>query len=626
MNTHKIRKIIALASFAALIIHPLCAWQPAGDKIKTKWASQINPDSVLPEYPRPQMERTDWLNLNGLWDYAIVPLNSKKPSKFDGKILVPFAVESSLSGVQKTFTNKDELWYERSFKIPESWKGKNVLLNFGAVDWKADVFINGVHVGSHTGGYTPFSFDITKFLNESDNTLTVKVWDPTDSLMRNPVGKQTMKPAGCFYTAVSGIWQTVWLEPVSQTRIDRIKTTPNLDASRFEVEVTANAPADWAEIKILDGEKVVSQTKAECGVPAFIEIDSPKLWSPDSPFIYDMQITLYKDGAPVDSVKSYAAMRKFGIMLDGKVKWMTLNNKKIYMFGPLDQGWWPDGLYTAPTDEALKFDIQKTKDWGFNMIRKHIKIEPARWYMHCDRIGMIVWQDMPSCQGYATSWVTRNFRENDAIIVDDDSAVRDAVKGARDVSRFKVVTKRDVENFRKELAEVIDTLYSFPCIGVWVPFNEAWGQFDTVRTVEFVRGMDPTRIINAASGGNYFQCGDMIDIHNYPEPKIKLLSLNYVNTMGEYGGIGMDPKEHSWSKKGWGYGSLKEPEEALNIYRKYAEMLGGMIDHGIVGAVYTQTTDVEIEVNGIMTYDREVMKFDEKELKNINRKLIEKVK
>ncbi len=613
--------ILVVASIA------FSAWKPAGNKIKTKWATQINPASVLPEYPRPQMERQQWLNLNGLWNYAIVAKDSVKPQKFDGEILVPFAVESSLSGVQKALTKDQELWYERSVTIPELWKGKNILINFGAVDWKAEVFVNGNHVGTHTGGYAPFSFDITNFLQAGENKISVKVWDPTDSSLLNPTGKQTMKPSGCHYTAVSGIWQTVWLEPVEPIHIKQLKVTPNLDCSRFEVEAKSDCKDTVLEVKIFDAGKVVAQSKSNTDKKVFVEVQNPKLWTPETPNLYNIEVSLIKDGKILDTVKSYSAMRKFSIIQEGGtrgIKWMTLNNQKIYMFGPLDQGWWPDGLYTAPTEEALVFDIIKTKDMGFNMIRKHIKVEPARWYYNCDKLGMIVWQDIPSChRKYTTPWVVSNFVEDDAKILENDTISAEMPHAP--VREFQVVKRRDVENFHKEMTEIVEALYSFPCISVWVPFNENWGQFDTINTVNIMRKLDSTRIINAASGGNYFQCGDMIDIHSYPAPRILILSRNYVNTMGEYGGLPVTTsREHLWNPeaKNWGYTAFNSPEEIIKTYEKYANILKDMISHGIVGAVYTQTTDVEIEINGLMTYDRKVVKMNEKKLREINQSLI----
>ena len=623
----KIAKI-RLFTFLAYALTAVCTifaespqWKIAGDKIKTKWADNIDVNNVLPEYPRPQMQRDLWMNLNGLWNYAIVKKGMDKPAKFDGKILVPFAVESALSGVGKALKPTEELWYERELELPETWKGKCVQLNFGAVDWKADVYVNGVAVGGHTGGYTPFSFDITKLLKDGKNTLSVRVFDPTDT-RRIPAGKQVLKPSGCRYTAVSGIWQTVWLEAVPELRIEKLKITPNLDSGRFEISATTNKDcADKVSIKVFDADKLVSEAESLPGKAAYAYVDSPKLWSPDSPFLYGLQIDLIKDGNVVDSVKSYAAMRKVSVMNIKGAKVFALNNKKIYMFGPLDQGWWPDGLYTAPSDEALAFDIEKTKQWGFNMIRKHIKVEPARWYYHCDRLGMLVWQDMPSCSGlHPTAWITRNFKNEDTQIMPDDSVYPSD-------SKYTVIRRSDVDNFRKELKEVVESLYSYPCIVTWVPFNEGWGQFDTVNTVKLLRSLDSTRPINAASGGNFFQCGDILSNHNYPAPRVKLFSLDYINAIDEYGGLGVQIENHVWkqAKDNYGYGGLRSIEEAEGLYVKYASILADMAKYGVVSAVYTQTTDVEIEVNGLMTYDRKVVKFNEDKIREANKKVIDSI-
>lgn len=374
-------------------------WQPAGDKLKTRWASEINVNNVLPEYPRPIMERDEWQNLNGLWEYAIQPMGKSKPASFDGDILVPFAVESSLSGVQKRVGEDNELWYQREFTVPSKWKNNKVLLHFGAVDWKTDVWVNGMKVGQHTGGYTPFSFDITPALSSGSNTLVVKVWDPTDQGYQ-PRGKQVNEPRGIWYTPVSGIWQTVWLEPVPETYIENLRITPDIDKNTLSVEAIASVitSTNRVEVKVKEGSRVVATGQSINNLP--VEVTMPenvKLWSPDSPHLYNLEVILWNGNKQVDKVDSYAAMRKYSMKRDdmGIVR-LQLNNKDLFHFGPLDQGWWPDGLYTAPSDEALEYDVIKTKDLGYNMIRKHVKVEPARWYTHCDRHGIIVWQDMPN--------------------------------------------------------------------------------------------------------------------------------------------------------------------------------------------------------------------------------------
>lgn len=590
--------IIAICAFACA---GFSQWKPAGDKIKTEWADKVDPQNVLPEYPRPIMERPQWLNLNGLWDYAITKKDAPLPKTFDGKILVPFAIESSLSGVGKTIKADQSLWYERKFQIPEDWKGKNVLLNFGAVDWKAEVFVNGNKIGEHTGGYTPFSFNITKNLKDGENSLAVRVWDSTGNGL--PRGKQIDKPRGIFYTSVSGIWQTVWLEPVSASHISGLKITPDLDSSSFDIKVDSDDKSATATIKVLDNGKVVAQTTAAANKTANIPVKNPKLWWPNSPFLYDLEITLSnKGGEQVDSVKSYAAMRKFSIAKHGRFGGVdfTLNNKKFFTFGPLDQGWWPDGLYTAPTDEALKFDIQRTKDLGFNSIRKHVKVEPARWYTHCDRLGMVVWQDMPSMFGEGNGWQPRGFFQGEE----------------------RTVSKKFEETYRKEWKEIMESLHSYPCIAIWVPFNEAWGQFKTKEITEWTKSMDPSRLVNSASGGNYFDCGDIVDSHDYGNPIMYIFNNQKVNVVGEYGGIGCAVDGHLWVKdKNWGYGKMRSQEE---VTKRFVELTNRFIDmtkYGCFGAIYTQTTDVEIEVNGLFTYDRKVLKVDEEKVREVNQKL-----
>ena len=590
--------IIAICAFACA---GFSQWKPAGDKIKTEWADKVDPQNVLPEYPRPIMERPQWLNLNGLWDYAITKKDAPLPKTFDGKILVPFAIESSLSGVGKTIKADQSLWYERKFQIPEDWKGKNVLLNFGAVDWKAEVFVNGNKIGEHTSGYTPFSFNITKNLKDGENSLAVRVWDSTGNGL--PRGKQIENPRGIFYTSVSGIWQTVWLEPVSASHISGLKITPDLDSSSFDIRVDSDDKSATATIKVLDNGKVVAQTTAAANKTANIPVKNPKLWWPKSPFLYDLEITLSnKGGEQVDSVKSYAAMRKFSIAKHGRFGGVdfTLNNKKFFTFGPLDQGWWPDCLYTAPTDEALKFDIQRTKDLGFNSIRKHVKVEPARWYTHCDRLGMVVWQDMPSMFGEGNGWQPRGFFQGEE----------------------RTVSKKFEETYRKEWKEIMESLHSYPCIAIWVPFNEAWGQFKTKEITEWTKSMDPSRLVNSASGGNYFDCGDIVDSHDYGNPIMYMFNNQKVNVVGEYGGIGCAVDGHLWVKdKNWGYGKMRSQEE---VTKRFVELTNRFIDmtkYGCFGAIYTQTTDVEIEVNGLFTYDRKVLKVDEEKVREVNQKL-----
>lgn len=594
------KKTLILTAAALLTtLGGMAQWQPAGDRIRTAWSEEIDPQNVLPEYPRPQMVRSEWKNLNGLWNYAIRPLG-EQPAAFDGEILVPFAVESSLSGVGERLGSKNELWYERTFEISPKWNGKRILLHFGAVDWKADVWVNGISVGSHTGGYTPFSFDITAALAKGENTLRVRVWDPTDEGYQ-PRGKQVNNPNGIWYTPVSGIWQTVWLEAVPQQYIREVRTTPDLDRKTFRVEVpVCNAqPGDLVEVTLYDGGAEVASARALNGATVELTLADPKCWSPDSPFLYDMKVALLRNGRRIDAVESYAAMRKFSTLRDknGIVR-LALNNKPLFQFGPLDQGWWPDGLYTAPTDEALAFDVIKTKELGNNMIRKHVKVEPARWYYHCDKTGMIVWQDMPNGdqgpQWQMHSYFTGEERHR--------SAESEAC-------------------YRKEWKEIIDYLYSFPSIGVWVPFNEAWGQFKGPEIAEWTKAYDPSRLVNPASGGNHYLTGDILDLHHYPQPKMTLLDTNRATVLGEYGGIGLVIPDHVWVKNrdNWGYTRFNSPKEVTDEYARYADELLRLIGCGFAAAVYTQTTDVEVEVNGLMTYDRKVVKVEEERIREINR-------
>ena len=586
----------------ALCSSTFAQWKPAGDKIKTSWGEQLDPKNVLPEYPRPIMERSDWKNLNGLWKYAITPKGTPAPAAYQGDILVPFAVESSLSGVGKMINEKEELWYQRTFDVPSAWRGKQILLHFGTVDWKAEVWVNDVKVGEHTGGFTPFYFDITSVLNKGNNDLVVKVWDPSDR-GEQPRGKQIANPHGIWYTPVTGIWQTVWLEPVATQYITNLKTTPDIDNNSVKVEVAANTTsADKVEVKVFDGKNLVAKGAALNGVP--VELAMPanaKLWSPDSPFLYNMEVTLYKDGKAIDQVKSYTAMRKYSIRKgQNGITRLQLNNKDYFQFGPLDQGWWPDGLYTAPTDEALVYDLKKTKDFGYNMVRKHVKVEPARWYTHCDQLGLIVWQDMPN-GGPSPQWQARNYFNGTEVI-------RSAASEA---------------NYRKEWKEIIDCLYSYPSIAVWVPFNEAWGQFKTPEIVAWTKEYDPSRLVNPASGGNHYTCGDILDLHHYPGPNMFLYDPRRATVLGEYGGIGLVVEGNTWvnDKKNWGYVKFNTSDEVTNEYIKYGKHLLELIRKGFSAAVYTQTTDVEGEINGLMTYDRKVIKMNEAKVREINQQI-----
>ncbi len=594
MRFHAVAAILFLS--AALTA---AAWQPVGGKMMTPWGENLDPQNVHPEYPRPQMKRADWQNLNGMWQYAITPKDSDRPAKMAGEILVPFAPQSALSGVGRSVTAADALWYERSFRVPAGWGKKRVMLNFGAVDWKAEVWVNDVKVGEHTGGYTPFSLDITPALKKGENTLVVKVWDPGQSL-HHPIGKQHDVAESIWYTNQSGIWQTVWLEPVGEKHITRLKLTPDLDRGVLFVETFLNDSPDAVVEAVLtdrDGSKKTVKALAS----QTIEIPMPDnavLWSPETPSLYPVSVTVYDNGKPVDKVDSYTAFRKFSIKrLDDRNVRLMLNDKPLFQDGPLDQGWWPDGLYTAPSDEALKYDLEKTRDWGFNMVRKHIKVEPATWYAHCDSMGLIVWQDMPSIDGFG-DWDGDKYRE-------------------KPEAEYPQWAK---DNYLKEWREIIDLVYNSPSVAVYVPFNEGWGQFDTPRIAEWTKEYDPTRLVNPASGGNNFHVGDILDWHNYPAPRLFAKDPLRANVVGEFGGLGMAIPGHRWNDgEIFQYAGYPDSEALSDAYVAHGQMLLDLVPHGATAGVYTQTTDVENEINGLMTYDRKVVKINEEKIRAINR-------
>jgi len=601
-------------------------WAPAGDRIRTSWANSIDPMNVLPEYPRPQMVREKWLSLNGLWDYAILPKGTATvvdpgalakgvdyPAEPDGKILVPFCAESSLSGVGRHVTEEEALWYRTQFQVPKGWK-ENVLLHFGAVDWQADVWLNGEYLGCHTGGYTAFSFDVTPYLKKGSQTLVVRVLDGTDNDLQ-PRGKQVSNPSGIWYTPVTGIWQSVWLEPVPEASVEDYTLLPEADGWTLTVSAPKALPGDRVKVVVreggegygvgdLEGREVVSASAAP-GEPVRLQVAEPRHWSPSSPWLYALEMCLERDGKVLDRVKGYAAIRTVAEVRDAAgFRRIGLNGQPLFQFGPLDQGWWPDGLYTAPSDEALRFDVLKTRDFGFNMIRKHIKVEPQRWYTWCDRLGILVWQDMPSI----TDSRYGNWEQWKWASPEDDSKL---AAPARDT-------------YYKEWGEIIGQLFNHPCIVVWVPFNEAWAQFQTEKAVDFTHRADPTRLVNSASGGNSYPVGDIFDSHNYPDPHMKFTSGGLqIDVLGEYGGIGWAVEGHLWQPdRNWGYVQYHSGEEVFAQYQDFARQLIPTIAQGVSAAVYTQTTDVEIEVNGLMTYDRKVIKMDEDKLRAVNQEVI----
>lgn len=547
-------------------------WKPADSPLFTRWAKDLAPDRVWPEYPRPTMVRPDWTNLNGLWEYAIVHRDAGRPESWDGKILVPFAVESALSGVRKPVSPDQRLWYRRTFPAPKLSDGQRLLLHFGAVDWQAVVWLNGTRLGEHSGGYDPFTFDATSALKPGENELIVAVWDPTDSGAQ-PRGKQVLQPNGIWYTAVTGIWQTVWLETVPAVYIQGMKIVPDLDRRAVLVTVQASEVRPVRVEALWEG-RAVSQAEGHSGEVVTITMDNPKLWWPDEPNLYDLRVTLLEGERTLDEVRGYFGMRKIEVAKDEHgIPRLMLNGKAVFQFGPLDQGWWPDGLYTAPCDEALRYDIEMTKKYGMNMARKHVKCEPERWYYWCDRLGLLVWQDMPS----------------------GDSGRNAASKA----------------NFRRELQAMIDARRNHPSIVVWVPFNEGWGQHDTCDTVAWIKEYDPSRLVNEASGWTDNGCGDLSDMHNYPGPGMRPVEERRASVLGEFGGLGLPLSGHTWQdEKNWGYVAFPDPKSLTDAYVNLLGRLRPLIGQGLCAAVYTQTSDVEIEVNGLMTYDREIAKVD----------------
>ncbi len=582
------------------------AWEPAPDSMLTEWGEKLAPDAVWKEYPRPAFERDQWTNLNGLWNYAISSKSiAEAPSDWQGEILVPFCVESALSGVKKRITPEDAIWYRRTFSSPASGENDRTLLHFEAVDHQSTVWINGTEVGSHTGGNLPFSFDITDALKDGDNTLTVKVTDATDTEWQLH-GKQVSEPGGIWYTPVSGIWQTVWMETVPASSLESVKIVPAIDGTvTLDFETRGDAGTDIKVTALLDG-KEVATTSGKPADTLTLKISDPKLWSPDSPTLYDLEIT-YGD----DSVKSYVGLRETGVKADalGNLRF-TLNGEFLFHWGTLDQGWWPDGLLTPPSDAAMKSDIEFLKAAGFNTIRKHIKIEPRRYYYHCDRLGMLMWQDQVSSgtggnkfKNSSPKWPRLAPNPPEATWPDDAH-----------------------EQWMKELKGMVDSLHNHPCIVQWVPFNERWGQHRTVKVGKWIVDYDPTRQINIASGGNFFPVGHIVDAHKYPHPGFPFQQGEggrfdgFVKVMGEFGGHGFPVPDHLWDpkKRNWGYGGLpKNKQEWIRRYKTSLTKLAELKDQGIAGGIYTQTTDVEGEINGLITYDRKVQKLPPQRLKKL---------
>ncbi|NLR82235.1 glycoside hydrolase family 2 protein [Chitinophaga eiseniae] len=559
--------------------------------IQSRWAKEVSPQNALPAYPRPQLERKNWENLNGLWEYAITAANAAIPATFDGQILVPFPLESGLSGVKRSLLPDQRLWYRRTIQMKPA-AGERTLLHFGAVDWQTTVYLNGKEVGTHTGGYTAFTIDITAAAKTGENILVLKVYDPSDKGI-GPHGKQVLNPADIYYTPSSGIWQTVWLEQVPRDYIAGLLLTPDIDKSLLDI--TVNAPAGYTvTATALKNGAVAGQVKGKSGVPLQLKISHPELWTPGHPALYDLSVQLLKGNTTVDEVKSYFGMRKISVAKDEKgVDRIFLNNKPYFNLGTLDQGFWPDGLYTAPTDEALAFDIKAIKAMGFNTIRKHIKIEPARWYYWADKLGILVWQDM----------------------VSPNHGLPEGAKAA----------------FEAQCKETLAQLHNHPSITTWVLFNEKWGQFDQQRLTEWIKHTDPSRLVNGHSGEylyvneklrspspNAYISADLTDVHSYPNPRNAIQQPGKARVLGEFGGIGVFIPHHQWNAtSAWGY-ILEKPAALKYKYTIMNQHLQLLQRQGLSASIYTQPFDVEGEQNGLMTYDREVVKIPFTEIRKIH--------
>ncbi|MET9559726.1 AbfB domain-containing protein [Streptomyces tauricus] len=576
------------------------AWTPKPSPMTTPWTNQVSVDNPLPEYPRPQLTRPDWANLNGIWDFAVTSADAGQPASFSEQIRVPFVAESALSGIQRKITQNDKLWYKRTFTVPAGWNGRRVQLNFGASDWRTTVWVNGGQAGAtHSGGYDSFSYDITGLLNGGTNTVVVSVWDPSQTGI-GAVGKQRINDVaphpggGIFYTAASGIWQTVWLEPTATAHITRLDMVPDLTNNTLKVTVRgAGVSGQSARVTVSSGSTTVGTATGAVGGTITVPIPNPRLWTPEDPFLYDVKAELLSGSAVVDSVGSYSGMRSVGVSrVDGVLR-PVLNGKFVFQTGTLDQGYWPDGIYTAPTDDALKYDLQKHKDLGFNMVRKHIKVEPQRWFYWADRLGLLVWQDMPSMD-------TRT----------PDSAAR--------------------TQWEAEYDRIIDQHRSSPSVVMWVNQNEGWGQYDQARIADHVKAYDPSRLVNnmsginccgAVDGGN----GDVLDHHVYVGPGTTVPSATRAAVLGEYGGLGFKVAGHEWYPGG-GFSYEDQPDQA-HLNNRFIGLLDALrevrMPAGLSASVYTEITDVENEANGLLTYDRQVVKVDAARVQAANRALID---
>ena len=584
----------------AVSLSTLAAWKPAPAPLMTVWGEKVTPENAWREYPRPQLVRKSWTNLNGLWEYAVTakagevknmpnewnPFEREDLAVERGEVLVPYSVGSALSGVSHKMAPSELLWYRRTIDVAKK-PGERTILHFEGVDFRTQVFLNGVEIDDvpHEGGQTPFAYDITDFAKEGANELILSTWDATTDFF-GALGKQTFNGGGCSYSRVSGIWQTVWLETVPATYLTDYYTT-NVNLEKGTVDLVVNGVESVADrkagvsgtVRVLDGAKELAKASFVFGETVTLKLPTPvRAWTPESPHLYTLKFAYGRDAAD-----GYFAMRTFEKKRDANGIWrFALNGKFVFLQGPLDQGWWPDGFLTPPSEEAMIFDIRTLKDLGFNSMRKHIKVEPARYYWLCDKLGMMVLQDMPSGTGNV-------------------------------LHRYQL--------YRDEFKRMVDALRVFPSIVIWGPYNEGWGQpgpFLTASTLAWIKRYDPSRLVNGPSGWNDYGCtaADTIDLHNYRGPGMHPVNPDRISFLGEFGGLAHIVSDHLWKKggkDGWGYGGMKDTSTRADLEKTYLgliEKLACLAENGLAGSVYTQTTDVEVELNGYLTYDRKVLKFD----------------
>lgn len=596
-----IKRILSFFLLCATISLSAHEWTPKLAPLMTTWGEKVTPENAHREYPRPQMVRSQWQNLNGLWNYAVTKKGDSKPETINqGQILVPFAIESALSGVQQKFTPEDKLWYETSFTVPKTWKGNRIILHFGAVDYSSVIYVNGKKVGDHRGSSDAFRIDVTDALKGSGpQKLVVEVTDPTDTGFQ-PLGKQKLQPSGIYYTPVSGIWKTVWMEPVPVSHIYTMRGYADIDKSEYRFTPILDRPAKGHKVRVTvydNGTKVATAT----GLPnkeMVIKIENQKLWSPETPFLYDMKVELVSGSKVIDVVDTYFGMRKISTAKDENgAQRLMLNNKPYFHIGLLDQGWWPDGLLTPPSDQALVYDIEFAKKAGFNTLRKHIKQESDRFYYHCDRMGVLVWQDAVASKD--TKWWSKSRVE-------------------------PVLSEYESQTFIHEFKNLVDQLFNFPCIYQWVIFNEGWGQHDTPNMINWISYLDPSRL-NSVSGWMDYGRGDICDIHRYTGPgKMDNAGGHRPLVLGEFGGLGYVVKDRVWPAKTTRvhYINAANIEQYVSDYERIFYQLRILKKQGLAGAIYTQITDVEGEINGLMTYDRKHTKIDVEQLSKLNNLLL----